>query len=144
MNKLFWFLILFLGINAGTSAQKTDSLKYIYNNQTIYRYGGWFIKGSDRLTFRDLKAEFSISELGMHSFNKARKYKTISNVFRFISVLSSIAAAAYITSNNRNTAYAFMGGQFVLLLGSFHYYTLSNQSLDRALWQRNKDLLFPK
>ena len=144
MDKLFCFLILFLGINAGASAQKTDSLKYIYNNQTIYRYSGWFIKGSDRLTFRDLKAEFSMSELGLVSYNKAQKYKTIGTVLRVASMLTVFGAALYVNGNNPNAVYAFIGGNIVLGIGSARYYQFSAQSLDRALWQRNKDLLFPK
>ena len=143
MKNIFLIFLFCVAINQNSLSQKTDSLRYVYNNQTIYRYGSYFLKGSDRLSFRDLQAEFSMSDIGLVSYNKAKKYKTISNVLRYLSMFSVIGAAAYINSNNRNAVYAFIGGQFILLLGSSRYYTLSAQSLDRALWQRNKDVLFP-
>lgn len=143
MKKLFIFLCILFLIGNIMYAQQTDSLRYKYTNQTIYRYGGWFIKGTDRLTFQDLRGEFSSSELGLAGYDKARKYRTTSKVLRYVSMLSVFAIAPFINGNNRNAAYTFIGANLVLGYASGHYSNLSNQSLDRALWQRNKDVLFP-
>ena len=104
------------------------------------------MKGSERLTFQQLSQEFSMSDLGLASYTKARKYRTTSMVLRIISAVSGIAAIAVISNNNsnQNFAYGFLGGQLVFGIGAGRYSMLSAQSTDRALWQRNKDLLFPK
>ena len=144
MRKIFFLTALIIQLCFWSFAQHTDSLRYIYNNQTIYRFGSWFMKGSERLTFGELQTEFSMSDIGLVSYMKARKYKTTSTILRYASFAASIVSVAILTSNNnRNTYYALLGGQALLALGSGTYGLLSAQSLDRALWQRNKDLLFP-
>lgn len=121
-----------------------DSLRLKYNNQTIYRYGSTFLKGSERLGFRDLSREFSMSDLGLAGYEKAKKYKTTATIFRFVSLAAGIAVAGIAANgNNRDLAWGLLGGQIVTSFVSVHYNHLSSESLDRALWQRNKDLLFP-
>ena len=144
MNKLF-LLSFFLFLTGSTKPQNNDSLKFIYNNQTIYHYGGgMFLRGSERLTFRELRNEFSMSEAGLASYTKARQYKTTGKILGYLSMITGFATIAVIAnSGNRNTAYIFLGGQFILGAGAAKYNQLSSQNLDRALWQRNKDLLFP-
>lgn len=148
MKKLILFFCIVLFTGFILNAQSTDSLRYKYTNQTIYRYGNSFMKGTERLRFRDLKAEFSISNLGMASYTKAKQYRTISFVLRFVSLAANIAVLAMVsnrnlTGNQRTLAYGFLGGDVLLNITAGKYYQLSTQSLDRALWQRNKDLLFP-
>ena len=75
MKKLITLCGLFF-IGTIMYAQQTDSLKYKYINQSIYRYGGVYQKGTERLSFRNLKYEFSMSDLGLDGYNKARKYIT--------------------------------------------------------------------
>jgi hypothetical protein len=126
-------------------AQKKDSLLIRYQNQTIYRYGNWFIKGNEKLDFRDLRNEFQGSELGMIGYEKAKKYRSTSMVMRIGATLSSLVVLAIISNNgSRSTSYVLIGGQFVLGFGSIRYNSLAAQSLDRAIWHRNKDLLFPE
>jgi len=145
MKKPILLFCVLLFIGNIIYAQQTDSLRYKYNNQTIYRYGGWFLKGSNRFTFRDLQGEFSMSDLGLTLYTKAKRYKTTSTILRYVSMFAAFASIAVIGNNgNRNTAYILMGGQFALMYGGIKYTELSQQSLDRALWQRNKDLLFPQ
>ena len=143
MKKLI--ILCFLLVAASMMyAQQTDSLKYKYTNQTIYRYGGSLMKGTERLAFQELRNEFSMSDLGMAAYEKAKKYKTTSTIFRLASIAAGIATIAVIANNgNRNTASLLLGGQFVLSMVGGRYGMLSTQSLDKALWQRNKDLLFP-
>lgn len=141
-NLIILCVLLFLG--SIVYAQQTDSLKYKYTNQTIYRYGSSFMKGTERLSFQGLRNEFSMSELGLAGYDKAKKYKTTSIIFRLASIVAGVATIAIIANDgNRNTAYFTLGGQLVLGMVGGRYSMLSNQSLDKALWQRNKDLLFP-
>jgi hypothetical protein len=51
-------------------------------------------------------------------------------------------AIAFVKSN-RNLAYGFLGGQFVSMAVAGTYRRASMQHLDQAIWQRNKDYLFP-
>lgn len=144
MQLRILFLLLFAGsINLSAQTTHNDSLRYKYNNQTILRSGSYFMKGSERLVFGQLRTEFSMSELGLAGYEKATKYRNTSKIFRFVSLAVSIAAVSVAaTGNNRNLAYGLLGGQFLTSIGAMRYSQLSNQSLDRALWQRNKDLLF--
>lgn len=140
------FLLIHFAIFAYyfSTGQNSDSLRYKYNNQTIYRYGSAFLKGNERLTFKDLSKEFSMSDLGLASYDKARSYRTTSTILRFATMLTGFVAVGVAANNgNKNTVIILLGGQLALGLGASKYGTLSNQSLDRALWQRNKDLLFP-
>ena len=145
MRKLFISTICFIIFHNNLFSQKTDSLHLVYYNQTIYKYGGSFLKGNEKLTFKDLSREFSMSDLGHISYEKARGYRTKSIIFRVASLACGIASLAIISNNNsnRNTALIFLGGQIVTGYAGGKLSQLSAQSLDRALWQRNKDVLFP-
>lgn len=143
MRHLFILLFSCLALNCA-NAQSGDSLKYKYVNFSIYRYGGSFIKGNEKLSFKDLSREFSMSELGLESYTQAKKYRTVSTILRYVSLVAGFSALGIAANNgNKNTVIIFLGGQLVTGLGSSRYAHLSTQSLDRALWQRNKDLLFP-
>jgi hypothetical protein len=55
----------------------------------------------------------------------------------------AVTAISFINSN-QDLSYGFIGGQvFFIILGSRHA-KLSSQHLDRALWQYNKEVLFPE
>jgi hypothetical protein len=144
MKKItVYFFFLFYTQN-NLYSQNPDSLKYKYNNQTIYRYGSTYLKGNERLTFKDLSREFSMSDLGLATYLKARSYRTTSKILNYAGLITGIASISVLANHgNRNTAFILYGGYFVLFTTSMRYYSLSAQYLDRALWQRNKDLLFP-
>ena len=125
-------------------SQKSDSLVFKYNNQTVYRYGGYFLKGNERLTYKELRREFSMSDLGLAGYEKSRKLKTTATVFRVLSLAAGLTAVSVAAKGqNRELAYGLLAGQFVSMFVSSRYATMSVQSLDRAIWQRNKDVLFP-
>ena len=136
---IFCLLLLLYTISY---AQSTDSLRYKYINHTITRYGSYFMKGSERLTFKDLSFELKGSELSMASFRLAKKNKSLSAVFRYLSFFSFLVSTSFINSD-RNTSYILLGGAFLFTIGSGRYSSLYQQNLDRALWQYNKDVLFP-
>ena len=145
MTKQTGIIFLLIVFWLTSEAQLADSMRFVYNNQTIYRYGSSFLKGNERLSFSDLEKEFSMSDLGIDSYTKAKRYRTTSMVFRIGSMLSGLAAVAVASNStrNRNTVYVLLGGQFAFAFGGSRYSSLSQQNLDRAIWQRNKDVLFP-
>lgn len=137
MKMIIFYLLLFLFNDL--YAQSNDSLRYKYINHTITRYGSYFKKGSERLTFKDLPFELKGSELSMASFRLAKKNKTLSAVFRYLSLFSVLASTSFIKSDS-NTSYILLGGSFLFTIGSGRYGSLYQQNLDRALWQYNKDV----
>lgn len=141
------FMVLLFICNS-IQAQRTDSLKYKYINESIYRYGNVMMKGTERISFQEMRNEFSMSETGMDAYLKAKKYKSTSMVFRIISMAAGIVligvVANHPTNNQRSLIYGLFGGQLVFSMVSGRYNALSNQTLDKAIWQRNKDLLFPQ
>jgi hypothetical protein len=144
MDKRILIFLLMFFFTERLNSQNTDSLKNKYNNQTIYRYGSIFLKGNERLTFKDLSREFSISDLGLASYFKARSYRITSKILNYAGLITGIASISVLANHgNRNTAFILYGGYFVLFTTSMRYSALSAQNLDRALWQRNKDVLFP-
>ena len=140
--RIICICLLFL-FYKNAAGQNTDSLKQRYINQTITRYGIHFLKGSEKLLYKDLPNELKISELAMASFNMAKKNRTTATVYRYLSVASMLASVSFIR-NNRDLAYGFLGGGIVFSLFGARHQTLYNQHLDRALWQYNKEILFPE
>ena len=134
--------VLFLLIAPESFGQQRDSLLRLYNSQTISRFGTNFVKGGQRLYFRDLGSEFSFSPLGLVGYELSKKSRTTAMVLRVLSVAGSIATLTLLSRENRTATYVAWGGQFALNLAGFYYQDRSNKRLDEALWQRNKDLLF--
>jgi len=136
-------VVIMFFISFTVSAQRTDSLKRIYVNETVYRYGKSFMKGTERLYFRDLKYEFDFSPVGEGSYLLSRRYRNTSIAMKVLSGLTSIATLFVLADRrNINTMYLGLGAQLAFSLADAYYQNLSTQQLDRALWQRNKDLLF--
>ena len=142
MKKSLCFLLLMI-FSTTTYSQSNDSIRYAYNNGTIYRLGGYFMKGNERLMFRDLEHEFDISEIARISYEKAKKYRTVGKILSYASLLTSASLYAFAANGNKNGVYITIGVQFALLSGAGFYSRQSTQHLDRAIWQRNKDYLFP-
>ncbi len=140
-------LLLLTGIvfqNTYSQRDVSDSLRFKYTNQTIYRNGSSFMKGNERLTFKDLGREFSMSDLGLDLYLKAKKYKTISKILNYAGLITGIAAIGVLANHGkRDLALGLYGGYFVLFATGMKYSSLSNNTLNGALWQRNKDVLFP-
>ncbi len=135
-------LLLFIFFSIFGFAQSKDSLLRLYNTQTIYRYGNAFKKGNERINFSNLKREFSFSELGMADYQMARKYKLLSLLTNIAASGCSYAAVLSLANSNWKAGYMFFGSTLILGFGSGYYRNQSARHLDRALWQRNKDLLF--
>ena len=141
--KIYFFFLTLL-ISKSSFSQSFDSLKRVYDIKTIYRNGNSFVKGNEKLSFRDLKMEFISSDLGMADYNKAKTYKTIGTVSAFASITSLLITPSLIrnNTNQRSGVYTALGLQFFFSIVSVYSKKISNDLLDRAIWQRNKDVLF--
>lgn len=145
MKKILLLLaVLFIAL-LSSAQSRSDTLKYRYVNQSLYRFGAFFIKGSERLTFGQLAHEFDDSPLGKVSYLKAKRTRTVSAVFRYGSLLTSVVTLTLLGrhSNDKNLYYGLLGGQIALGFASGWYGNESAKYLDEAIWLRNKDLLFP-
>lgn len=144
--KTYFLLLMLLCAACFTQAQsRTDTLKYKYVNQSLYRFGGYFIRGNERISFWQLAHEFDDSPLGKGVYLKAKKTRTVSGIFRLGSLLTSVVTISLLGShsNDKNLYYGLLGGQIALGFVSAWYGNESAKYLDEAIWLRNKDLLFP-
>ena len=123
-------------------SQNTDSLYKKYNTGFIYRYGSSIMKGGEKISFQELSKEFSVSDLGLDQYKIAKKKNTVSRILSLASIASGLIGITFINSN-RNLAFGLIGGQYATLMASGYYRHSSRQHLDRAIYIRNKDYLFP-
>jgi hypothetical protein len=138
-SSFFLWMIL---ISALGNTQSEDSLFNKYNKGLIYRYGGSIMKGGNKISFRELSKEFSMSDLGLDQYKMAKKKNTVSRILSLASIASGLVGISFINSN-RNLAFVLVGGQYATLMASGYYRHSSRQHLDRAIYIRNKDYLFP-
>jgi hypothetical protein len=141
-KRSFCFLIFILILATSGKAQKLDSLRYLYSNKLIFRYGNVFVKGSEQLMFRDLPRQLYLNPLAMEHYHKAKNLKTTATVFRIASVSLSLATLAFAKEYDRKQFFYSLGAQFALGLGSFHFQNKSARELDRSLYQYNRVMLF--
>jgi hypothetical protein len=135
-------LILLLCFANFLLAQNNDSLYKKYNTGFIYRYGSSIMKGGNKISFQELSKEFSMSDLGLDQYVIAKKKNTVSRILSLASIASGLVGISFFNSN-RNLAYVLIGGQYATFMASGHYRHSSRQHLDRAIFIRNKDYLFP-
>jgi hypothetical protein len=109
----------------------------------MFRYGNSFRVGTERFSFNQLENEFQISDVGLGVYRQAKNSRNVRMILSGLSLISSVAAIAYI-DRNINTTYTLLGSSFLLSIGSGYYLKQYNERLDKAIWQRNKDLLFPR
>ena len=112
----------------------------VYNSQTIHTLGKFYVKGSKQLNFSDLKPEFN-SDLTKDLYKKSKGNRVLGNLFTVTSVAALVTAAAT-RKNNKGAALALSLGGIALNLGSLHFKKQSTELLERALWIRNKEVLF--
>lgn len=142
MKTVVLFILVNFSLTGVLNAQSGDSLYKKYSTGLLYRMGNSIKKGGDKISFQELAKEFSMSDLGLDQYMLAKRKKNIGTIFSFISIASGIASIATIRSN-RNLGFGFLGGQYITLMVSMANRRASTQHLDRAIWIRNKDYLFP-
>jgi hypothetical protein len=137
--KIISILIL---ISSQVFSQTTDTILKKYDQQFIYRYGSFFMKGGNKLSFSDLKNEFNNKSLSFDLYLRSKKNKTLSTFFRIISTIAIVGVVKAAKDNNSGLAYGIFAGQLGTLFVSQHYRRNSTIDLDRALQIRNRELLF--
>lgn len=136
-------LIFILAFISSQAFSQTDTWLKKYDQQFIYRYGSSFMKGGNKLSFRDLQNEFSSKSPSFDLYIKSKNNKTISTILRFVSTFAIFGVIKAARDNNTGLAYGFLAVQLVTALVSQHYRSKSTIDLDQALQIRNRELLFP-
>ena len=134
------FLLISFCVTQRTSGQTKDELLSIYNNQTIHSFGKFFIKGSKRLTFGDLKSDFT-SGITKDLYKKAKGDRFLGGVFT-ITAVGALVTSIVVRKNNSTLGNVLTGFAIGLNFGSLHFRNKSTQLLDQAIWYRNKEILF--
>jgi hypothetical protein len=139
------FLCFFLSIIVAKT-QDLDSLRKTYNNKVIYRFGNFFMEGANRLTIADLEPAMHINNDVFGLFQKSRKQKRLS-IYLNIASFACLAGNILRTGNGQfNTAptYLLLIGQMGFGLAAGQNKMLATKTLDRAIWLRNREILFPR
>jgi len=118
--------------------QSRDSLLKVYNSQTIYRYGNKYIKGNEKLSYLDLSAQFN-TPATREMYKKSKNKLVIGRAFNIASL--AVIIVSVFTKTNVGGSIAFAAGTGVLGLTGIYYQTESSKYLERALWERNRDLI---
>jgi len=134
------FLLLTCCIPLNGHAQTKDSLLRVYNNETIHSFGKYFVKGSKQLKFGDLKPEFNAGIT--KDLYKKSKGNLILGRLLTVTAVAALVSSAIVKKNNNGAAIALSVAGIGLNLSSFHFRKNSKELIDRAIWQRNKEILF--
>lgn len=145
MTRIITFTLFFFAASVAR-AQDFDSLRVKYNNLVIYRYGNTFMKGSTRLSFADLEPEMKVSKDAYALMYKSRREKKISFILNIVSFVCVGTNFLRLGNGQFDTTptYLLLGGQFAFGLAASQYKNTSIKTLDRAIWLRNREILFPR
>ena len=133
-------LLVLIFLSSQALGQNSDSLLKKYDQQFLYRYGKSFAKGGNKLSFGDLRNEFSTESPSFGLYIKSKKNRTISTILQIVS-LAAIVIVLNVAQNNTKLAWGILGGQFIVAIGSQYYYNKGTEDLDRAIMIRNRELL---
>lgn len=134
-------VLLLLCLLAGQAhAQRNDSLLSVYTNQTIHSFGNVYMKGGKRLTFRDLNNEFEPGT-ARDLYLESKRKLTLSKALLVVST-ASLVGSAILRKNEDKGGLALLVIGIGINLGNYRIRQKSTQLVDRALWIRNKEVLF--
>ncbi len=133
-------VLLNLCVSQATEAQTKDEFLKVYNNETIHTFGKYFIKGAKQLSFKELKPDFT-SGLTKDLYKKAKGDRVLGGVFT-VAAIGSLVTSIAVKKNNNGLAAVLSGAAIGLNLASLRFRNRSSQVLDRAIWHRNKEILF--
>ena len=138
--KVATIALFVLCATANVSAQTKDSLLRVYDNETIHSFGRFYIKGSRQLTFRDLKPEFNAG-ITKDLYKKSKGNLILSRAFTVTS-LAALISGALTKKSDKGTGIALGIAGIGLNLASLRFRKQSTELIDRALWLKNKEILF--
>ena len=121
-------------------AQSRDSLLTVYDSQTIHSFGSVYVKGSRRLTFRDLRNEFQPG-VTKNLYDQSRKSLALARTMTIVSV-AALVGSAILRKNQQTGGVALLVVGVGLNLGNLGLRKKSTELVDRAIWQRNREVLF--
>ena len=134
-------LALLLGWAAPAArAQTRDSLLRVYDSRTIYGYGDKYVMGGRQLPFRKLKTEFGpgvTSDL----YQQGRQDRAVARLLG-VGAVAALVGSAVLRKNQQFGGIVLLVAGVGLNLGSLRFSKKSTELVDRALWLRNKDVLF--
>jgi hypothetical protein len=134
--------VFFCCCTVTVSAQNTDSLKKIYHTDLMYRFGLRFMVGEEKIRNRAaLKPHFAMSPDGMGLYKKSLRQFTCGRLLGWGSAALSIATINSVIEEKRSANY-FITAQLVMAIVANYLINTSQKMLDRAIWHRNRDLLF--
>ena len=141
-NSALLILCIFITMFSiqGVHAQSKDSLLRVYNNQIIQPSGNFFIVNGNRLRLGELKP-ILMPSITKDLYKKAKNQRTIAGITTVVAIASLITGAV-LKKQDKNGAWAFTIAGIGLNIWSFHLRKKSSELLDRAIWQRNKEILF--
>ena len=138
---IFYFFCLTTLCNLqSVQAQSRDSLLKVYNNETIQTFGSAFIQGSKRLTFKELRPLFT-SPITLDLYKKARNQRFLGGASTVVAI-GALVTGAFIKKDNKGAGWALSISGIGLNLLGLYLKNHSTELLDRAIWQRNKEVLF--
>lgn len=126
--------------------QDTDSLRLLYNNKVIYRYGSSYMEGNNKLSFADLETKMLINSDTLGLCKKSKKQKRVAFVLNLSSLACTAVNILRIGDGRFNTTptYLLIIGQMGFTLAAGQIRSSSIKTLDRAIWLRNREILFPR
>jgi hypothetical protein len=139
MKCIIILLFILPFVNLRSISQARDSLLSIYNNQTIYRSGNKFMKGSEKLSFQDLNIEFNSTETKEY-YHKSKSRLTFSRIFNVASL--GLAVVSVLTSTNTAGSIKLAVGTGALGIAGLYYHDQFSKYLDKAIRIRNREILF--
>lgn len=133
-----FLLVLFLSFHFNAFSQSKDSILRVYNNEAIYRFGNKYMKGNERLTFQDLDREFTTPHT-RDLYRKSKRLLSVSRIFNLASI--GLIITSVFTKTNVGGSIGFAAGTGALGLGGIYFQTASSKYSERAIWERNRDIL---
>ena len=131
-------LVIFLCFHLNVFSQSRDSILRVYNTETIYRFGNKYMKGNERLFFQDLDREFTTPRT-QSLYHKSKRLLSLSRIFNVASL--AVIITSVFTKTSVGGSIGFAAGTGALGLAGIYFQTESSKYSDRAIWERNRDIL---
>ena len=107
-------------MNTIAFGQSKDSLIRMYNNETIYRFGNKYMKGTIRLNYHDLAMEFTTPR-EEDLYKKSKKLLSVSRIFNLASL--GLIITSVFTKTNVRGSIEFAAGTGLLGLSGIYFQT---------------------
>ena len=138
--QTIFIIVLSTTLLSPAVAQSTDQHLQVYDNATLHTSGRFYYKGSEKVSFRSLKAEFlSYSTKGL--YRKAKADRLWGGLLT-VSSVGALVTGIVIRKNNTTLGNVLSGAAIALNLGSLHFSRRADKLTDQAIWIRNREILF--